>query len=71
MLTIYEAANSIEAHILLGLLKTVGIHGRVDGEYLQGGIGELPVMGLVRIRVAAADAERARQVIREWERQPR
>lgn len=69
MQIIYEAANSIEAHIVLGLLLSFGIQGRIEGEHLTGGMGELPVLGLVRIRVAEPDAARARDIIREWEQQ--
>ena len=67
MQPIFEAANSIQAHIVLGLLRSEGIDGRIEGEYLTGGIGELPVMGLVRVLVPADQAERARAIIRDWE----
>ena len=64
---VFEAANTIEAHILLGLLRSEGIDGRSEGEYLTGGIGELPVMGLVRILVPEHQVARARGIIRDWE----
>lgn len=64
---VFEAANNIEAHILLGLLRSEGIDGRIEGEYLTGGIGELPVMGLVRILVPEHQVTRALAIIRAWE----
>ncbi|WP_341501199.1 DUF2007 domain-containing protein [Gallaecimonas sp. GXIMD4217] len=40
---LYTAANSIEAHLLEGLLSTAGITVRLEGEPLMGAAGELPV----------------------------
>lgn len=67
MKSVYEASTALEAHMVLNLLQTEGIEGRVQGEYLTGGIGELPVYGLVRVTVRDEDLVRARQVISEWE----
>lgn len=69
MISVFEAANSLEAHMILNLLEQEGIHGRIDGEYLQGGIGELQVIGLVRVMVEEADMTLARAVIGTWESQ--
>lgn len=63
----YEAANTVEAHMIANLLEQQDIGARVDGEYLTSGIGELPAMGLVRVMVSDTDFERARQVITRWE----
>lgn len=68
MKRIYEAANGIEAHMIVHLLGQAGIEGRVEGEYLQGGVGELPAVGLVGVAVAEEQAERARAIVLEWER---
>jgi hypothetical protein len=65
---VYDAANALEAHMVAGMLEQVGIAAHVAGEHLQGGAGELPAAGLVRILVADEDHERAREVIVEWER---
>ena len=67
MQTIFEAANSIEARLLLGILNQAGIDGHIDGEYLQGGVGELQAFGLVRLKVAAANVVEAREIIRDWQ----
>jgi hypothetical protein len=65
--TLYEASNSLEAQMLHDLLLQEGISTRVNGAYLQGGVGELPASGLVRLVVEAEDYERARAVIQRWE----
>ena len=46
MRNLYEASNAIEANLLKGLLETEGIEVFIRGEYLQGGIGDLPVSGI-------------------------
>lgn len=68
MKTVYDAANALEAHMIAGMLDQVGIAAHVAGEHLQGGAGELPAAGLVRILVADEDHHRARKLIAEWER---
>ena len=45
MTRVFHAANSIEAHMVLHLLEQAGITGDLEGEYLQGGVGELPAGG--------------------------
>ncbi len=69
MKKIYEAGNGVEAHMVLHMLEQQGIQGRIDGEYLAGGVGDLPAMGMVRVMVEESDAGRAREIIRDWERQ--
>ena len=67
MKSIYEASTTLDAHMVLNLLEQEGIQGRVDGEYLPGGVGELQAINLVRVMVDEADYERAAQVIKAWE----
>jgi len=67
MTKIYSAQNAIDAHIIKGLLEQQGIGAWVDGEYLQGGIGELPLIDLVTVSVAEEDYEKALRVLREYE----
>lgn len=67
MRTVYEASNSIEAHILQGFLMQEGIATQVVGAYLQGGMGELPAQGFVRLLVGEDDYDRARAAIARWE----
>lgn len=67
MRSVYEAASGLDAHMILSLLEQQRIPGRIEGEYLQGGVGELQAMGLVRVLVSEADYADARKIINEWE----
>lgn len=66
MRAIYEPVHSIEANLIVGLLQQFGIEAHIAGEYLQGGAGELPAFGMMRVMVADGDADAARQLIEEW-----
>ena len=67
MKSVYEASTGLDAHMILNLLEQSRISGRIEGEYLQGGIGELAAMGFVRVLVAEDDYAEARRIISEWE----
>lgn len=68
MKSIYEAANGVEAHMIVNLLEQQGIRGRVDGEFLQGAIGELPAAGLVKVLVSAEDYAAAKPIVDQWDK---
>jgi hypothetical protein len=67
MKTVFEPSNSLEGYMLQDLLKQRGIDSRLDGAHLQGGVGELPASGLVRLVVSEEDFTAARAVIDDWE----
>ena len=67
MKTVYDASNNIEAHLVMHQLQQAGLDATIQGEHLQGGIGELPAAGNIRVQVPAKDTELARQVIADWE----
>jgi hypothetical protein len=67
MSSIYEASDTIEAQLLVDFLGSEGIAARIEGEFLQGAIGELPASGLVRVGVDEADCSRARELIARWQ----
>jgi hypothetical protein len=67
MRTLYEAANAVEAHMLAELLRQRGFEAHIQGEHLQGAIGELPAAGLVRLVIDEEQHAAARAVIDEWE----
>ena len=69
MKKLYEAQNSIEAHMIVNLLEQAGLSGHIDGEHLQGGVGEIQVSGLVRVMVEDADYDEALDIIKIWEAQ--
>ncbi|HYM34657.1 MAG TPA: DUF2007 domain-containing protein, partial [Steroidobacteraceae bacterium] len=68
MKCVYEAANGVEAHMVANMLEQHGIKTRIDGEYLTSGVGELPAAGLVRVMAEERDFDRARAIIRDWEK---
>ncbi len=68
MISIYEASSGLEAHMVANLLEQAGIVVHIDGEYLQGGMGILPAMDMVRVLVNEADMDRARKVIDDWDK---
>lgn len=67
MKTVFDASGNIEAHLVMHQLQQAGIAASIEGEYLQGGIGELPAAGNIRVVVPDDDADEARQVIADWE----
>lgn len=67
MKLLYEASNSIEAHMILNLIQQSGLSGRIDGEYLQGGIGELQAFGTVRVMVEESDYTQAKKIVDDWD----
>ncbi|MEO8670584.1 MAG: DUF2007 domain-containing protein [Tahibacter sp.] len=69
MRTIYHAATIIDAHLVKGALEEAGITAFVAGEYLTGGMGQLPVSDLVRVMVADHDAETAERIAAELDAQ--
>lgn len=66
MQIVYEAENIIDAHLVRGLLENAGIAAFVLGEHLGGGIGELPVAGLIRVGVSNSDVAGAEAALRDW-----
>jgi len=67
METVFEAETNVEAHMIVHLLERSEINARIIGEYLQGGVGELPATGNIRVVVEPGDAVAAREIITEWE----
>ncbi len=66
---VYECTLAIEAHMICDLLARAGISARVDGEFLAGAGGDLPLGSAIKVRVDPARAAEAREVIDEWERE--
>jgi hypothetical protein len=70
MRVVYEAENVIDAHLMKGMLEAEEIPAYVRGEHLTGGIGELPVMGLVAVCVAEIDLAAAERIVAVWRSEP-
>ena len=70
MRRIYSAATLPDAYLVLALLAQAGIPARVFNENAQGGVGEIPFTHAwpeVWLQ-NESDAERARDIIRQFER---
>jgi len=65
---VYECSLAVEAHMICDLLSRAGISARVEGEFLQGAAGDLPLGNTVKVRVDPARAAEAREVIADWEK---
>jgi len=63
----YNAANSIEAHMVKNMLEQHEIPAYVQGEHLQSGAGELPIGGLVKVSVDNENYYKAKEIIKNWE----
>lgn len=67
---LYQAANTLEAQMIVDVLSQTGITATIEGAYLQGGIGELQALGVVRVMVDEQDYNRAREVADQWDAAP-
>ena len=67
MKKVYESSTALEAHMLKNLLVNEDIESRIDGEYLQGGVGELQAIGVVRLMVEDSGYPKAKGIIDQWE----
>lgn len=67
MITVYNASNSIEAYLIKNLLEQQEIPAYVFGDYLQGGVGDIPVIGLVTVNVSDSDYTNAKEIVDAWD----
>ena len=67
MVKVFNAKNSIEANIVKGMLEANDVPAYVEGEYLQGAIGELAAIDFVFVSVDEADENKARSLVNEYE----
>lgn len=68
MIIVYHAANSLDANLIKNLLAQHHIQAFILGEYLQGGVGDLPAADLVKVAVDDQDAVAAQDIIHQWNR---
>lgn len=59
MQVVYRAQNLIDAHLAKHLLEEADIPAFVMGESLLGGVGELPLFGVLRVCVPEGYEEEA------------
>ena len=67
MQRVFTAKDITEAHIVKGMLESYGIPAQVDGAYLQGGFGELPVIDLITVSVSDEQYMHAKKLITEYD----
>ncbi|GAP66018.1 hypothetical protein MBSD_n1320 [Mizugakiibacter sediminis] len=65
MRTVYRAESIIDAHLVKGALEQAGIPAYVAGEYLTGGIGQLPARDLIAVMVPDSLVAAAEPRVRE------
>lgn len=65
MQIVYRAENIFDANLVKNALEQAGIPSHIGGQFLTGGLGELPVSGLVTVMVAKIDVERAQSIADE------
>ncbi|UHQ24288.1 DUF2007 domain-containing protein [Lysobacter sp. 5GHs7-4] len=63
MQVVYEAANLIDAHLVRHALEAQDIPVFLKGEALLGGVGELPLFGMVQVCVPEAAWPQARDIV--------
>lgn len=63
MKVVYEAAGLIDAHLVKHALEAVEIPVFLKGEALLGGMGELPLFGVVQVCVPDVVWPQAREVV--------
>ena len=67
MIEVYRGSDYFEAQLLKGLMEQDGLQVFLHGAALQGGLGEVPVMGHLSITVNDADVAFARNIIQAFE----
>ena len=65
MRTVYHAEGIVDAHLVKDALEQAGIPAFVNGEYLIGGMGQLPARDFLTVSVPEIYAEDAGPVVHE------
>ncbi|HLI18511.1 MAG TPA: DUF2007 domain-containing protein [Rhodanobacteraceae bacterium] len=65
MRTVYHAEGIVDAHLVKDALEQAGIPAFINGEYLIGGVGQLPARDFLAVSVPDIYVEDAGPVVRE------
>lgn len=65
MRTVYHAESIVDAHLVKDALDHAGIPSFINGEYLTGGIGQLPARDFLTVSVPDVCVDDAGPVVRE------
>lgn len=68
MRIIYRAQNLIDAHLVKDALESADVPAFISGEYLTGGVGQLPALDYVAVMVPASSVDAAESIVREIDR---
>lgn len=68
MIEVYRSGDYVEGQLLKGLMEQEGLQVYLNGTALQGGLGEVPVMGHISISVNEVDLKRAQEIVEAFER---
>lgn len=66
MEVIWRPLTLVEGQLARNRLVAEGVHCHLAGEYLSGGLGELPAFGLYALMVDARQRERALALLVDW-----
>ena len=66
MIPVYKPVDMVEAQCLKDMLEHRHIRCHIQGEYLLGGVGELPAGDLLELFCLPEDAEKARELIQGY-----
>ena len=67
MHTVYRAENLFDAHLVKDALEHAQIPAFIAGEYLTGGVGQLPALDYLAVMVPDSSLPRAQDIVREVE----
>jgi hypothetical protein len=63
---LYKAPDIVEAHILQDWLRAGHVQAQIQGEFLQGAVGEIPASGLISVWVNDDDFVPAQRILSDW-----
>lgn len=67
MRVVYHAESIVDAHLVKDALDNAGVPCFINGEYLTGGIGQLPARDFLTVSVPDVCVDAAAPVVREIE----
>lgn len=65
MRIVYRAQNLIDAHLVKDALESADVPAFISGEYLTGGVGQLPALDYVAVLVPESSLDVAEPIVRE------
>jgi hypothetical protein len=68
MRIVYRAQNLIDAHLVKDALENAEVPAFIAGEYLTGGVGQLPAMDYVAVLVPDSSIDVAEPIVRDIDR---